>query len=182
MGASVMSLVGRSWQASLTSGPACTRSSTACSAALANRQARHVAKDADTAGRAAAAAAAHMRMRDAVDEARFQHAEAARPRESCDRDRSAGSSRPGAPSIVGTPWRRAWRRARRQGRRASRYAHSEGQRSGPRRRRVPETRFAPARPDPEPPPGLARRPGSSRAAPAREGGRRTQADSSFARG
>ena len=43
-----------------------------------DREARDVAKDADAASRAAAAAAAHMRVRDAVDEARFQHAEAAR--------------------------------------------------------------------------------------------------------
>src|ERR1700722_7894932 len=34
MGTSAMSRVGRSWQASLTPGAACTRSSTACSAAL----------------------------------------------------------------------------------------------------------------------------------------------------
>ena len=43
-----------------------------------NREARDVAKDADAASRAAAAAAAHMRVRNAVDEARFQHAEAPR--------------------------------------------------------------------------------------------------------
>ncbi len=45
-----------------------------------NGQARDVAKNADAARRAAAAAAAHMRVRDAVDEARFQHAEAAATR------------------------------------------------------------------------------------------------------
>jgi hypothetical protein len=43
-----------------------------------DREAGDVAKDADTASRAAAAAAAHMRMRNAVYEARFQHAEAPR--------------------------------------------------------------------------------------------------------
>ena len=77
IGTKAMSRVGRNWQASLTSGPACTRSSTACSAALGCRQAREVAEDADAAGRAAAAAAAHMRVRDVVDEARLEHAEAA---------------------------------------------------------------------------------------------------------
>ncbi len=76
-GMKAMARVGRNWQARRTPGPAPTRSEHRLLGGAHLRQRRCVAQNADAAGRAASTASADVGVRNVVDQARLEHAQAA---------------------------------------------------------------------------------------------------------